>query len=208
MSIPQVHLTPRREIKRTDSHTRAFPLTEKPPMHNCKPDSLHRIADFLDVENSARYLPNSAQTFCNIYAYDFAYCCGAYLPRVWWTPEIIKTGVFREVIYGKTVREMNVNLIYDWFLNYGQIFQWKEVSLDKAQSEANNGKLAIIIAANISSNRSGHVSIVLPETSALKAINKPSFVPIQSNAGRKNEKVFIRNWWSKNHKPVKCYVYA
>ncbi|MBC8064059.1 MAG: SH3 domain-containing protein, partial [Chlorobia bacterium] len=46
-----------------------------------------KIIAWLDVENSKhkRYLPGGGKTYCNIYAHDYCYLAGVYLPRVWWT---------------------------------------------------------------------------------------------------------------------------
>jgi hypothetical protein len=204
--IPQVHLTPRRPITRAQKDTRAFPLTEKPPVHDCTPASLHKIIDFLDVEKSARYQPIQTATYCNIYAYDYAYACGAFIPRVWWTAEAIRTKNFT-VAYGSTVTEMNANALYDWFPRHGSLFGWKEVSMSEAQKLANEGNCVVLIAANKVRSRSGHITAVVPETDKVKAVGSQGIIayPVQSQAGRVNRKYFNTKWWD-GHEAVKAYA--
>jgi hypothetical protein len=207
-SIPEVHLTPRRTITRAQTDTRAFPLTETPrPAYDGTPASIHRIIDWLDVQRSQRYTPTATQTFCNIYAYDYATLCEAFLPRVWWTAASIRDRNF-EVRYGQTVTEMNANALYNWFPTHGNRYGWKEVNLNEAQRHANEGKCVIMVAANKVRSRSGHITAVIPETDKLKAVGANGIIvhPLQSQAGRRNLKHFASNWWSSGHEPVKCYA--
>lgn len=45
------------------------------------------------------------------------------------------------VIYGKTVHEMNANMLLGWFEDYGEPFGWKRVfDLDVQQAASNNEK--------------------------------------------------------------------
>ena len=48
--------------------------------------SIAAIIDWLAVDDAAhlRYQPHDGLTFCNIYAHDFCFLTGCYLPRVWW----------------------------------------------------------------------------------------------------------------------------
>jgi len=206
-NIPSVHLTPRRTITRTQTDTRAFPLTETPrPAYDGTPASLHRIIDWLDVQKSKRYEPTSTQTYCNIYAYDYATLCEAFLPRVWWTPATIQARNF-EVRYGQTVIEMNANALYEWFPTHGRMYGWVEVNFNEAQRHANEGKCVIMVAANKVRSRSGHITAVIPETDKLKAVaaNGITVYPLQSQAGRTNMKHFAQKWWN-GHEPVKCFA--
>src|SRR4051812_40345925 len=50
--------------------------------------ALHQIVADLDVTRSLRYMPGT-QTYCNIYAHDFCYLAGVYLPRVWWNSKAL-----------------------------------------------------------------------------------------------------------------------
>src|SRR5262249_8430070 len=49
--------------------------------------SLASIIAWLAVDKPAnkRYQPVGGTTFCNIYAHDYCFLAGVYLPRVWWT---------------------------------------------------------------------------------------------------------------------------
>src|SRR5678815_4250554 len=78
--------------------------------------ALNQIVTDLDVTRSVRYTPNT-QTFCNIYAYDFCFLAGVYLPRVWWNSKALIAavgGAQLEVIYDRTVREMTANALHRW----------------------------------------------------------------------------------------------
>lgn len=208
--IPEVHL------KKTDPVTRhgtdrAFRLCEDgQPVYDNSKNSLLKIIDFLDVERSARYKPGRGLTFCNIYAYDYATLCGAYLPRVWWK-EPNEVNENTRPVYGDNVREMNVNSLYRWFPEYGEAYGWKEVkTMTEAQELANQGLCVVALAANKDKSKSGHITCVIPEHGEHQAkriqgvITKPN-TPIQSQAGTTNKKVFTKYWWT-YHERIKFYV--
>ena len=68
------------------------------------------------------------------------------------------------------------------------------------QTAANNGQVAIICAANRIPNRSGHITPVVPETTANKAERSGSGIvikPLQSQAGRTNRKYQTDPWWNR-----------
>lgn len=206
--IPQIHLTPKRPITRTQTETRAFPLNEPlMPKGDGTVASTRKIIEFLAVDKSARYKPTGVATFCNIYAYDFAYLMGAYLPRVFWTAQAIKDMNFVPV-YGKTLTEMNANALYDWFPTRGGQFGWKEVNTTEAQIEANQGKCVIMVAANLNRKKSGHIVAVVPETDTIKSVGSGGIIiyPVQSQAGRVNKRYFCSKWWAGHEKP-RIYVW-
>ncbi len=207
MNIPKVHLIPRRAITRQQTDTRAFPLTEpNMPKGDGTPESIHKIIKFLDVERSPRYRRTASSTFCNIYAYDYAYLMSAYVPRVFWSEGAIKQGT-TQVLYGKTVFEMNANALYDWFKKYGDDFGWREVKMAEAQDLANDGKCVIMVAAHKNRSRSGHIVAVVPETVTHKATRAAGQMqaPLMSQAGGTNRAYFSSAWWA-GHEPVKIYV--
>ena len=209
--IPQAHLTPKRTVTRTQTDTRAFPLTEAPrPKYDGSTQSIAEILDWLDVEKSQRYRANIGQTFCNIYAYDYATMLGAYLPRVWWSTNALDSKDFSAITYGSTVREMNVNALYIWFQQYGKHFGWQSVQMKDAQAHANNGKCVIALAANKNRSRSGHITVIVPETSTHKAnrVNNVLMIPVQSHAGTRNEKYMVRNWQGSAHERVLYFVFG
>lgn len=202
--IPEIHLTPKRTIKRDQADTRAFPLNElNMPKGDGTVSKIREIINFLDVEKSARYHRTSAATFCNIYAYDYAYLSGCYVPRVWWTDNALKNLDFSKPQYGTTLKEMSANELYDWFPRYGGGFGWKEVNKTDAQIAANQGKCVIMVAANKNRSRSGHIVAVVPETDTVKCVGANGIIiyPVQSQAGAVNKKYFCSKWWDGHESP-------
>lgn len=210
---PIVHLTENRtDIRRNQTWGRAYPLGEntRPARDNTAPinaaNSLHNIINWLNVEQSARYAPTSSATFCNIYAYDYCYLAGVYLPRVWWTDRAlldIAAGRTVSVNYGQTVMEMNANSLLRWLRNWGPQYGWRLVfgqsGLNQLQAEANLGKIGIISARNRNENHSGHICAVAPENTQWRAdryANGDIRYPLQTQAGRVNKKYFNNSaWW-------------
>ena len=208
--IPPAHLR-KAGKKRTMSSGRAFPLDEPGmPQRGSgsaseKAAGIVKIIKYLNPAKSShkRYKAGGGNTFCNIYAYDFCQRCGEYLPRVWWTNKAlkkIKNGEKPGVLYGKTVRELNANMLHDWFIDYGGGFGWhRTFNVDDLQSAANDGKVAIIVAKRKNLARSGHINAVVPEHAGLKAVRSGGAVvrPLQSQAGSVNftAKVPGKRWW-------------
>lgn len=154
----------------------------------------YAVVDTLNVTASERYQRQGSTTYCNIYAYDVVTAMGGYLPRVWWYPavveQILNGGTVPEPVWGQTVEEMNANRLTDWMLEYGQnYFGWRqEDDMTRAQEEANNGKLVILLAAKINPGQSGHVTVLMPETDEHRAVREGDAVtrPLQSQAGWTN----------------------
>jgi hypothetical protein len=210
--IPEAHLITTRTIERASINGRAYPLNEpgfkRRPLAglpvNERAAAIHAQLDFLNVENSIRYLPTNKNTFCNIYATDLAYSLGVYIPRVWWTEGAlskIEQGQKVDVVYEKTVTELNANSLANWFENFGTSFGWhRKLSVDELQTEVNKGTLGIIVAQRINLNRSGHIVAVVPEKDDKIAKRNGSLVvsPLQSQAGANNKKYFTgSNWWER-----------
>lgn len=199
---------------RNNSH-RAFPLSEiDMPIYNLRKinsrkdrtEAIYQTLDWLDVERTSRYFPDENKTFCNIYVHDLAYCLGCYIPRIWWHEtevERILNGKPAELIYGKTVFEQNSNSLFDWFIKYGFLFSWKRcTTIDELQRLANKGSLGIIVAQRHNPNHSGHITAVICEKQEFKAMRDVNglVTPLQSQAGVKNKKFFIENWWNDDNK--------
>jgi hypothetical protein len=183
---------------------RAFPLNElNMPKGDGTVSGLRKLIDFLDVQRSRRYIRTSTSTFCNIYAYDYAYLNGAFLPRVWWTDSALLELKFENPQYGKNLREMSANDLYDWFYKYGAEFGWKEISTTEAQIAANNGKCVILVAANRNRKKSGHIVAVVPETNEVKCVGANGVIiyPVMSQAGSVNKKYFCDKWWDGHDRP-------
>lgn len=214
-SIMPVHLTPTNPILRSASSGRAFPLNEssQPSRPIANAQALHDIINWLAVEKSPRYAPSAGKTYCNIYAYDYCYLAGVYLPRVWWTSkaliELIK-GQAVTPIYDKTVQELNANSLHNWFRDYGDDFGWRRTfDLNDLQERANQGKVCIISARRVELNRSGHICAVAPETGVHRATRKGDkvVVPLQSNAGASNFRYGTKTEWWTNTKQFSSYSF-
>jgi hypothetical protein len=172
-----------------------------------KVGELLTIIQYLDSENPAhrRYWPKNGTTYCNIYAYDYCYLAGVYLPRVWWTDEALRqidAGQQVTIAYDETVRELNANMLHDWFEAYGPAYGWTRVlTLDGLQEAANKGEVCIIVAQQRDRSRSGHIVAVVPEHEEfIAARNAAGEVerPVESQAGVQNHRCCVkpRAWWT------------
>lgn len=213
-----VHLPTTQPVTRMNLR-RANPLNESNmPKSDGTPESLHAIIKWLNVTKSARYQRTPKDTFCNIYAYDYAYLCGAYLPRVWWSAKALadmKKGIDVGVQYGKTVFEQNANALYDWFRLVSGSMGWCKIeSKTEAQKLANEGKCVIMVGARTGRKGSGHITAIVPETDKHKAIGTKGIgterivtVPLQSQAGAVNFEYQSADW-QRNHEPLMIYVWV
>lgn len=172
----------------------------------------YAVVEALNVTKSSRYKADRGGTYCNVYAYDVVSAMGGYLPRVWWTDDSIDKINNGEAVKIKfsldentdTVREMRANHLTDWMKAYGASFGWrKATSVAKAQEAANDGKIAILLAAKINPKKSGHVNVILPETEQHKAKYDAAGnfdMPLQSQAGGSNFKYssthYSNEWWN------------
>jgi hypothetical protein len=212
-SAPGPHLSEdRRDVTRSRDGGRAHPLGEadRPRRNGLTPEerslTLIDIVRYLDVENPRhlRYRPQGRTTFCNIYAYDYACLAGVYLPRIWWTPAalaLVMAGQTIPVRYDDTVRELNANMLHDWFVDWGPGLGWqREIHLDVLQAAANRGEVCIIVARRRDLNRSGHITAVVPENDGFKAVRSQAGTvlrPLESQAGAKNHNFVAKSksWW-------------
>ncbi len=197
---PEAHLRQNRpDITPADARGRAFPIGD-PDRPHAKPEA---ILAYLDVENSPRYQPTAGRTYCNVYACDYCYLLGAYLPRVWWTERAldrIAAGESVGAVYGSTVAELNVNALHGWFEDYGVDYGWtRAAELASLQRAANEWRASVIVAKNGNARRSGHVAVVIPERFGLPAVRAGAEVvlPVQSQAGRVNRAASTGGapWW-------------
>lgn len=175
--------------------------TRDDPDPAARAGQLAAIVTALDVEHSARYGPDDAHTYCNIYATDFCWLAQAYLPRVWWKATAIRdlsAGKAVAVDYGKTVEELNANSLYDWLTTWGDEFGWqREVDPSVVQAHANEGGVAVLCAKRKNTARSGHITAIVPEHGVQMARRQGTAVvaPLQSQAGRTNRAYFPSTWW-------------
>lgn len=168
--------------------------------------SIGEIIDYLATEKRAhkRYQPRAGLTFCNIYAHDYCFLAGVYLPRVWWTPgaiERLARGEKVEPLIENTIMEMRANDLFRWLRDFGPRFGWRQTGTPtKLQQEADQGAIGLIVARRKQDGKSGHIVAVVPETETDHAVrNSAGEVtrPLQSQAGAVN---FRRdtgslNWW-------------
>ncbi len=208
-TISAVHLISSQPVARSNKARMAYALNEegqpkrkRSESKSERANSLTAIIRWLDVEKKARYLSTAQFTYCNIYAYDYCYLAGVFLPRVWWSVAALtklKKGTAVSPIYGSTVGELNANSLFNWLKDFGPKFGWRRtLDLTEAQNAANGGKVVIICAKNKNPNRSGHICPIVPETPSAKAIRTGSKVarPLQSQAGRHNRKYQTMQWWT------------
>ena len=201
MGIPEAHMPANHPAARRNSvAARAYPLNELDrPSRADGPDAIVR---YLAVETSARYQRSTSSTYCNIYACDFCYLSGVYLPRVWWTDDAIEKIAAGETVrarYGETVRE--VNALFVWLKEHGPEFGWREVvTADELQRAVNAGAVGAICAQRKTASASGHIAMVVPETSEHRAERVDGVVrlPLQSQAGARNYAYGsgISKWWA------------
>lgn len=192
--------------------SRAMPLAEAgQPRRDGAAASVQRIAQlnaivtWLDVEHSARYARTPQYTYCNIYAADFCYLAGAYLPRTWWTGSALTSmasgGAPPTLVYGGTIRELRADDLLAWLKEYGAAFGWRAVfDATALQLAANAGGIGLICADRAAEGRPGHITVVVPETTAVRARrDADGFIsmPVQSQAGASNRARFIADspWW-------------
>lgn len=202
-SIIPCDLEPPAQVLRSYNWSQAYRLTEKGPEYDVSAESILQIINWLDVEKGKRWQPTKSATFCNVYATDFAHACGAYLPRVWWTPDaekLILSGKAVKAEYGKTAAELSANSLFRWLAGpHSEWFGWKRtVSFTEAQNAVNLGSPAVVCARKKVDSSPGHISVVAPETPDLQAKRSNGEVElfVQSQAGAKNEvRALAGSWW-------------
>lgn len=208
--VRAVHLRENRPEVTRDSvgSAYAYPLGEpgRPRRTGAAPAERARelgaIVGWLDVEHRRRYRRVGSTTYCNIYATDYAYLAGAYLPRVWWTERALArlaAGESVEERYDVTVREMTANRLHAWLVDFGPEFGWRRtMDPDELQRAANAGSVCIVCAQRSDLNRPGHIAAVVPETGDHRAVRSAGrvTVPLQSQAGASNHCYRCTRWWT------------
>lgn len=206
---------------RRDNHAAwQYPLTESSmprvdPMASVadKINAMHNIIAYLQVDKSARY-QRDVHTYCNIYAYDYCYLAGVFLPRVWWRGKALldlKAGQNVSPLYGITVDEVSANGLFAWLEDWGGDYGWiRTYDLNELQAKVNEGRVGVICAANIHTALSGHICCVIPEKGDRIATRSSGVVvcPLLSQAGGKNLPYYNNNkWWVNLAKEFKGYGY-
>ena len=212
--IPAVHFRPGNAQSRRDRAAgRASPLGEpgRPSRTPGAPEAqrvseLNATVAWLDVERSARWQPEAGLTFCNVYAADFCFLAGVYLPRTWWNEKAlmaIALGQTPEVVYDETIREMRADHLLAWLSDFGPQFGWQRVfDATALQAAANASGVGVICADRDAVGLPGHITVVLPETAAMPAMRDADgnvLLPVQSQAGAVNRARFTDpgngTWW-------------
>jgi hypothetical protein len=205
---------PRKEalVTKRKENANAHSLNEQgqPGREGNSPEELRtelaKIIDWLEPGNPKhlRYQPRGRLTFCNIYAHDYCFLAGVYLPRVWWTQSAIRLlaqGQTVEPLYDKTIDEQRANDLFRWLRDFGLEFGWRRTgTLTKLQTEVNQGAIGIIVARQKNDGLSGHIVAVVPETEEFRATRNAAgevTAPLQSQAGRTNFSYGTGrpNWW-------------
>lgn len=211
---PEVHLTNNSKARRKSTLARGFMLSEQWLEGEKKPKKMLAgnatdLVGWLDVEGSPRYQRlESGITYCNIYAYDYCYQAGVYLPHVWWTEQAIRdmdNGETVEKCYPYNIVELNANATFDWLVKYSYLYGWYKCSEENVVQElVNEGNVGVVCAKG----RIGHITIILPEgyttyqedTGYLRKINcekdkTRKKMLLQSQAGWENKEVFSDRWY-------------
>ena len=207
-TIPPAHLQEDEpSITRQLRGAWAYPLGEpgRPRRDGATPAERARqllaIAAWLDVERSPRYAPVEGRGCCHVYAADYCYLAGAYLPRVWWTGgalAALAAGTAVTPANGTTVTELAASALFDWLVAHGPQFGWRPAGdVARLQQAANAGAVALVCAQRAGTRRSGHVTVVLPEHAGHAAVaDSAGLVPLQSQAGAVNRQCFATRWWT------------
>lgn len=210
-AVPAVHYRENDSASRRSSASkRAQPLGEpgRPVRDAATPAARAAqtvdIVNWLAADSSARYQPDANATYCNIYAADFCYLAGVYLPRTWWNePALMRIARGEHVApaYGSTLREMRADDLHNWLIDFGPSFGWRRVfDLTALQHAANNGGIGLICADREASGKPGHISAVVPENAAHAARRDADgnvTLPLQSQAGAVNFRFSSgsKAWW-------------
>jgi hypothetical protein len=203
---------PKNSVTSRKENANALSLNEpgQPQRKGNTPDelraSLAEIIEWLAVDKVSykRYQPRDGLTFCNIYAHDYCFLAGVYLPRVFWASSALERLARGEVVepkYGQTIDEIRANDLFRWLRDFGLRFGWRQTStLTKLQTEVNQGAIGLIVARRREDGRSGHIVAVVPETASKLAKRNSSgdvTAPLQSQAGSRNFRygTGTLDWW-------------
>jgi hypothetical protein len=190
--IPAVHRTASARRSEPADQTGDRPLGESGQPRRTSADGVDQVSElraiitWLDVPHKARYQAHSGATYCNIYAYDYCYLAGVYLPRVWWTDaalEKLQSGE-QVAVSDATTEEKTANQLLSWVQKYDPLYGWVHTaSLTELQEKANSGAVALICAKRKAGHH-GHIVAVVPESNAFHAIRDAGRVtrPLQSQA--------------------------
>ena len=177
---------------------------------------IKEVLDWMDVEKSTRWASQilasgKRATYCDHYAADFL--CQLYGPKavdfgawIWWTDsslEKLQKSETVEVTYGSTVKELGAKGLHLWMKNYGPQFNWKLFKTsEELRSYVNSTPMAVGTI-----HTPTHVSIVLPDRVGPIPLGNPP-VPLQSQAGSRNKKMWRQNDWYRSNKETVFAAYS
>ena len=169
------------------------------------------VAEALNPEGSTRYQASGGSTFCNVFAHDYAWLMGAFLPRMWWNdPEKVfndmQAGQGTEIQYGVNSHEVRANELHTWMGGWGPRFGWASLGeptsavLQEAQEYANRGSV-VMVTASTGNSSSGHIVSIISESGDQKARwEGDMFLPVQAEAGAANN-----NGWTNSYMYKQLY---
>lgn len=136
---------------------RAYPIDRA--FHGATYEDFFKIVQFLDVTRSLAFQRTKNGTMCNVAAYQFAHQMGVFIPRVWWhnpekTPQPVILGAKSR---GGTVREMTANDLFDWFIESGSLYGWRQTDNPKEDCKTH---LTICITDR---TPIGHIAVLTPD---------------------------------------------
>ncbi len=196
-----IHLAANPKALPTSPDARANPITL--PKDGKFPMTSEEAVAYMQVRTGKRYLRTTNATFCNIYAYDYCFLRGVFMAHIWWLPAALRelqAGNPQQVIYAKTVYEVDANGLHDWMVRWGATFGWERAAdFTELQQNVNMGAVGLITAAHANAAKAGHVSIVVPEgkKGTAKWVDGKVLAPLQCQAGAANwEYRDGANWWA------------
>src|SRR3990167_956685 len=172
-----IHLHFHNPVSRNQVTTKMYALSEEDmPKGTGLPQDLLEIVRYLDPENSPRY--EKSKVMCHLFAYDFCYLAGAYLPRVWYS-DVINPNP-------EKVFPMDSRGLFNWLANFGGEFGWKLVAdLQQAQELADVGHVVTIVALSKNINHAGQMTMVIPHSKEFCLKEGLKRTPCQATSGKK-----------------------
>jgi hypothetical protein len=194
----EIEYNPNGSIIKDLGHYDLFDLNKAVPaftnsLERRSAEALIFIIDYLDVENTQKYQPNST-TYCNYFVRDILFTMGI---------NLYELGPY------------NANSIADWLGSAnGKNAGWRNIDVTEAQAYANQGKIVITVYRNYSTHYnektgrdeydSGHVQVIRPVLEGDGNIGEGK-KPMAAQAGSEN---FASDVWTRGqYKYAKFYMH-
>lgn len=131
-----------------------------PPLTNAEGNrevsTYTEVIDQFAVGHNPRHLPSSGFTFCNIFVWDVTRAMGAEIPH--WIDALGNIAV----PFSTGAQEITINAGVDWLKRFGDRHGWKLATIQQAQSNANEGKVAVVVWKNPIPGGHGHTAVIRP----------------------------------------------